>query len=471
MRGLSWRNVKKRWHGPRGRDHATDNSHNNNNNNNTTSVDIGKQVKSPHTFNQPGNPALGRSPRPKHQRPEGPLARTMSVAPPRTPAKRNAELPPPSGSPSTHGSPSVRSRKRRQTSEPASTAIALGSFKLVSDVAQAFGLSYSDIGTKHLLELGELQPVAHAVPAQLPCLMRAVTGHCTYFHRGSEAICRTLVDLVLMESLFILNGGPHSHTHGSTHTQTSPPLSPAPPPPADACTLARALVVNGGVAIRWTDPVTGTAYAGLADYSVGIAAPAPANPATHRYSALLLLAEAKHANNVDAAEAQLAAYLAVLHKHRAAERRRTQAHSPLATATVTAVHGFATDGLRYTFMTVDAAGTVRCSNRMQLRVEADARAIVGAVVGVLERELRLREDVLRRSRPSSRASSGGRSVAVSAAVSAEAAPPAEDASLLAVELLEASGMIDDAPVTDTLSGAPEDDENVDPFAEQYVEAY
>ncbi|KAI5792976.1 hypothetical protein DFH27DRAFT_630496 [Peziza echinospora] len=61
------------------------------------------------------------------------------------------------------------------------------------------------LASKHILSASDLQPSAYAVPPRLPRLMRTVAGHCAYFHSDSEAICRTLVGLVFMESLFILN--------------------------------------------------------------------------------------------------------------------------------------------------------------------------------------------------------------------------------------------------------------------------
>ncbi|KAI5781098.1 hypothetical protein DFH27DRAFT_639779 [Peziza echinospora] len=320
----------------------------------------------------------------------------------------------------------AQSRKRPAASVAAPAKRARGSvavgekFTTIASVATAFGLSYSELGNRYLLPRADLTPTTYAVPARLPCLMRFMAAHVRHFDRACEAICRTLVDLVLTESLIVLTGGmaepDAQNAHDAHHTSSvptlhsSPPAAPAGPPHSR---LAPAVLVTGEVTIRWHNPATSTEYTGRADYAVGITAAvvsaataaATATPETAPYTAFMLLAEAKHAQNVDAAESQLAAYLAILHSHRR-EVQKTFLNPQISAA----VYGFATDGLRYTFMMIDSAGTIKCAERMQLRDEQDARLIVGAVVRILEMELAQREALVRKSRQSSRVSSGASAV-------------------------------------------------------------
>ncbi|KAI5780752.1 hypothetical protein DFH27DRAFT_335359 [Peziza echinospora] len=330
----------------------------------------------------------------------------MAITQPSTPIKRAAITQP--STPTKRAAleapgPTTPAKRKRAPLEPSRNSVAVSSFTSVKSVASAFGLAYAPLDPRHLMRLA--QP-AHPVPARLPCLMRAITTHALNFDRRSEAICRTTVDMVLNECLVILKDQDAACGLHSPHA----PAAEAAPRPSP---FAQEVLVNGEVAISYYDSATATGYVGRVDYSVGLFAKAPqhkvvrthgAPPATtavtYPYSSCILLAEAKKSQDVDSAETQLCAYLAILRANRIAMQAQANPH-------ITAsVYGLATDGLKYTFMSIDAAGTVRVAKTLHLVEESDAREIVSALIAVLEGELVRREQSLLRSRPSSRVTSG-----------------------------------------------------------------
>ncbi|KAI5781368.1 hypothetical protein DFH27DRAFT_616873 [Peziza echinospora] len=360
--------------------------------------------------------------------------------------------------------PSITGRKRKAVpSSPAApprkrNLVALGSFRSIAQVAATFSLQYFPVGPAHRLRIEDLLARQCAVPQRLLCLMRILTAHVYHFDRRCEAVCRTLVDLVPTESLIALRTATgaapadalHSHSHGPDAAQPrNDAPAPATPPPCPSA-LARAIVVSGAVGLRLHSPALSAEYTGIVDYCIGIsAAPhggtphlsgplvAAGAPAAAPYSAFIFLAEAKNEQDIGKAEAQLCAYLAVLRAHRIEAQHASRSPHP-----ALAVHGFATDGLKYTFMSIDDAGAVRRSRQYGLMEESDACEIVGAVVGILERELAQRQEQVRRSRPGSRVPSGTSDIGVGARQQAGGAGGSHVVDVGIEEWVEANVMLD-----------------------------
>ena len=99
---------------------------------------------------------------------------------------------------------------------------------------------------------------------------------------------------------------------------------------------------------------------------------------SYPYIPCLLLAETKHNADVECAMCQLCAYLAIVPVNRL-QLQKTR--NPHITATV---YGLATDGLKYNFMAIVAAGNVRVSHPLGFVEENNAREIVSAAIALLE---------------------------------------------------------------------------------------
>ncbi|KAI5784112.1 hypothetical protein DFH27DRAFT_577285 [Peziza echinospora] len=292
-------------------------------------------------------------------------------------------------------------------------AVPLASFRSLAEVADAFGLSHSLMPQgDHLLSI----PLPHhsTVPAALPCLMRSLEAHIANFDSRSETVYRTIVQLLLNECLIILKDGPLSCTAHTAHAGASTPQPPGHPSP-----LAQSIKVSGDVALRWKNGATGTEYFGRISYSVGLMATA-AHLARHKmlpgtgrsgpvfpYTSFMLIAQAKHIKD---AEIELCASMAVVRANRIAAQAANQ-------NIIVGIHGLATDGLRYTFMAIDAVGNVKLARQLQLANEQDAWKIISIMLAIVEGEISNLDNAMLRSRltngvtsPGGRVTCGGSEV-------------------------------------------------------------
>lgn len=188
--------------------------------------------------------------------------------------------------------------------------------------------------------------------------------------------------------------------------------------PLNPC--ADMVIVNGEIEVFWRDADTFTSYSGRVDYGVGIAAKKP--PFPHRtsssgtnsglpkrtpypYAALLLCVEAKHEDDVDSATAQLAGYMAIIHRLRLAAKSRT----PWIDA---CVYGIATDGLTYDFLQITGDSVLRKAPRIEIVDREDVARLVEGVLWILETELDGKVEGVARSRPGSRVVSGSAAAGV-----------------------------------------------------------
>lgn len=170
------------------------------------------------------------------------------------------------------------------------------------------------------------------------------------------------------------------------------------------------VAVNGEIEMFWHDPLTFISYSGRVDYGVGIASKTAilarnlphstqhAKRSPYPYTALLLCVEAKRQGDVDTATAQLAAYMAIIHRHRLARGNPG--------VIKTSVYGIATDGLTYDFLEITSESRLRQARRIKLTDTADVASLVEGVLWILESELEGKVEDVVRSRPASRVVSG-----------------------------------------------------------------
>jgi hypothetical protein len=118
-------------------------------------------------------------------------------------------------------------------------------------------------------------------------------------------------------------------------------------------------------------PKVQTIVGGRVDHGVGIVLGANEDRKRLFYS-LLLCVEVKAYNTLDDALAQLVVYLACLRQSRV-NRGRSDA----------SVYGVATDGLRYTFVTITHEGVLKVSNTFNI-MRRDLEIVLGCIQYILE---------------------------------------------------------------------------------------
>ena len=120
------------------------------------------------------------------------------------------------------------------------------------------------------------------------------------FNRGSEAICRSPIDVLLNQCLNLLKGLYFDQVTGCLDSSAAIQKNP----------FANSVVVHGEVVLDWSNPDMGESWAGRTDYAIGIEHPsarAEHCPITsdgtlrkktrHPYRAYLLVIEAKRRND------------------------------------------------------------------------------------------------------------------------------------------------------------------------------
>ena len=211
-------------------------------------------------------------------------------------------------------------------------------------------------------------------------------NYSNHYVRSSEALCRTALDIILIECLTVIVRLLDSlalklsyklltpQKSGDTVVGTSEVSAhqPSTPGPWGDIRVYGEISFNHKTLFESTSTSTpaGTIISGCVDYGIGRVLIGDAQKL--RFQSLLVIVEAKTSYGVDEALPQLLAYLACLHQ----SRQRRGRHDA-------SVYGVASDGFLFRFVKITHDGVVKISRQFDV-LYAEIEQILGCLRYILE---------------------------------------------------------------------------------------
>lgn len=233
----------------------------------------------------------------------------------------------------------------------------------LEEAVMDFGLVYAPTlrdPLKHQWDIEALPDITTFQPSA--CLESLLENYIGIYDRSTEAGCRVATDFLLCECLAVMRGTTRSTAGRRTPTRWDIVKV--------HCDILFNHTINPMPTISKTTPKT--IIGGRVDHGVGIVIRSSKKVPNRFFHTLLLCVEAKRHGILSDAVAQLVVYLASLRQSRL-NRGRSNA----------SVHGIATDGLTYVFVTITHEGILKESRLFSL-VHGLLSTVLGCLQYILE---------------------------------------------------------------------------------------